>query len=116
MAIPPASRASSGTLAGVLEAINSVPGLSPQRRQNMSSAVRTVARMLGRPAEAIPAEPRLLARLLKEIAPEAAGISRARWNNVRSLLRSALELTRPMMPGRQSQLLSPAWQALDDRL
>src|SRR5579883_3430472 len=116
MALPPASRASSGTLAGVLEVIKSIPDLSPQRRQNMASSVRTVSRMLGRPVESIPAEPRLLARSLSDLAPEAAGISRARWNNVRSLLRGALELTRPMLPGRQTQPLSAPWQALYENL
>jgi integrase len=116
MAPDPASRASAGTLAAVLEAIAAVPDLSPQRRQNMASAVRTVARMLDRTPEAIPANPQLLARRLDGIAPEAAGITRARWNNVRSLLRAALALTRPMLPGRELRPLSPAWQVLYDRL
>ncbi len=72
--------------------------------------------MLGRPAESIPADPALLARWLKAVAPEAAGISKGRWNNVRSLFRAALALTRPMLPGRQEQPLSMSWQALYDQL
>jgi len=116
MAPDPASRAPAGTLAAVLEAIAAVPDLTPQRRQNMASALRTVARMLGRTLEAIPADPRQLARRLVEVAPEAAGITRAHWANTRSRLRAALELTRPMLPGRQLQPLSPVWQALYERL
>jgi hypothetical protein len=58
----------------VLDAIAAAPDLTPQRRQNMSSAVRTVARLLGRPSASIPADPQQLARRLDEIAPEAAGI------------------------------------------
>jgi integrase len=111
-----ASRAPAGALAAVLEAIAAVSDLTPQRRQNMASAVRTVARLLGRPPESVPADPRQLSRRLDEIAPEAAGITKERWNNVRSLLRAALALTRPMLPGRQLQTLSPSWQALYDRL
>jgi len=99
-----------------LEAVLAVPDLSPQRRQNMASAVRTVARLLDRPIESIPADPQLLGRWLKGISPEASGITKARWNNVRSLFRAALALTRPMLPGRQAQPLSPAWRALYERL
>src|SRR5690348_6937176 len=116
MAPSPASRPPTATLAAVLEAVAAAPDLTPQRRQNMASAVRTVARLLGRTPESIPADPRQLARRLDSIAPEAAGISRARWNNVRSLLRAALALTRPMLPGRQPQPLSPSWQLLYDRV
>src|SRR5215470_12530022 len=116
MAPSPASRAPTATLAAVLEAIAAAPGLMPQRRQNMASAVRTVARLLGRGPDSIPADPRQLARRLDSIAPEAAGISKGRWNNVRSLLRTAPALTRPMLPGRQPQPLSPDWQILYDRL
>src|SRR5579871_617397 len=116
MAPDPASRAPAGTLAGVLEAIAAVPDLTPQRRQDMASALRTVARMLGRTLESIPADPRQLVRRLAQVAPEAAGLTKGRWANIRSLLRAALELTRPMLPGRQVQPLSPEWQALYDQL
>jgi len=116
MSPPAPSRTSAPTLATVLDAIVAAPDLTPQRRQNMASAVRTVARLLGRPTHSIPIKPALLAQRLDAIAPEAAGITRARWNNVRSLLRAALNLTQPMLPGRQRQPLSPAWQALYDRL
>jgi hypothetical protein len=41
------SEASRGTLADVIAAVQA-SGLAPQRRQNMASAVHTVARILGR--------------------------------------------------------------------
>jgi hypothetical protein len=82
----------------------------------MASAVRKVARLLGRTPDLIPADPRLLTRRLDAIAAEAAGITKGRWANIRSLLRATLALTRPMLPGRQLQPLSPDWQVLYDRL
>ena len=90
--------------------------LPERRKQDLASAVRSAARALGRPPEQVPADPRLLASRLAEIAPQALGFSKARWNNVRSLLRAALELVTAMAPGRHLTPLSPAWQALWDRL
>jgi hypothetical protein len=103
------------TLADVLAAIDATE--SPARRkQDLASAVRSVARALGRSPEQVPADPRLLASRLTEIAPQALGFSKARWSNVRSLLWAALELVTAMAPGRHSTPLSPAWRALWNRL
>src|SRR5215469_7608428 len=99
------------TLADVLAAI-AVVELPKARRQNLASAVRTVARLLDRPPELVPADPQRLAQRLQEIAPVAAGLSKGRWANVRSLLSRTLALTRPMLPGRHRTKLSPAWRAL----
>jgi hypothetical protein len=103
------------TLADVLAAVNAA-GLAERRRQDMASAVRTVARLLDRRLDDIPADPRALALRLKTITPLAGGLSPGRWNNIRSLFRAALELVRPMMKGRSTTPLSPAWQVLADRL
>src|SRR5689334_13528818 len=103
------------TLANVLAAIAAAE-LPKAQRQNLASAVRTVARLLDRPPELVPADPQRLAQRLQEISPVAAGLSKGRWANVRSLLHRALALTRPMLPGRHRTTLSPAWQALYDSL
>ena len=103
------------TLADVLAAVAAAE-IPDRRRQDLASAVRTAARALGRPPEQVPAEPRLLARRLAEIAPQALGFARPRWSNIRSLLRAALELVTQMAPGRHLTPLTPAWQALWDRL
>ena len=117
MSATPTSRAPSDpTLADVLTAITTATDLPRARRQDMASAVRTVARALDRPPELIPADPPLLARRLAEVAPIAIGITKERWSNVRSLLGKALALTRPMLPGRHREPLSPGWTALYDRL
>jgi len=103
------------TLADVLAAVNAA-GLAERRRQDMASAVRTVARLLDRRLEDVPADPRGLALRLKTVAPLAAGLSPGRWNNIRSLFRAALALVRPMMKGRSTVPLTPAWQGLAERL
>ncbi len=90
--------------------------LPERRRQEIASAIRTAARALGRPPENIPAEGRLLASRLKEVAPAAIGISRGRWNNVRALLRAALALIQPISPGRHRNGLLPEWVALSNVL
>jgi integrase len=113
----PVSRAAFGlTLADVLTAVGAAVELSTARRQDMASAVRTVARAFGRSPELVPADPALLGRRLAEIAPTAHGISERRWANVRSLLLRALALTRPVLPGRSQQAMLPAWLALHQAL
>ena len=90
--------------------------LTPRQRQDLTSAVRCIAQLLGRPLEQVPCEPRLLIARLGEIAPAAHGLSRGRWNNLRSLLRKALALVQPMAPGRHGSALAPEWQALCRRI
>jgi hypothetical protein len=103
------------TLADVIAALPAA-GLLEGRRREISSALRTVARGLDRPPERIPAEPRQLSARLKEIAPHALGISPRRWNNIRSLTRAGLALVLPMSPGRNTNALSPSWDALSSQL
>src|SRR5205823_2949189 len=92
-------------------------GSLPQRkRQELASAIRTTARVLGRPLEDIPANGRLLARRLRDVAPASIGISTGRWNNIRSLLRHSLSFIESVSPGRNCHDLSPEWRALHDQL
>ena len=100
-------QASRNTLADVLAAIETA-GLAPRRQQDMASAVRTVVKALGQPADRIPADPRLLGIRLKTVSPIALGISEARWNNVRSLLRAALKLVTKVLPGADKTPLGHA--------
>ena len=83
-----------------------------RQKQDMRSAVRTVARLLGAEPVSIPAELASLRRRLETIAPEAHGLSRGRWRNVRSLLLKALALARPTMAGRNVQPILPEWGIL----
>src|SRR5262245_37918227 len=103
MSMTTTSRASLADVIGLISQAN----LSELR-----SAVRTVARLVdGEPAN-IAADPAGLRRCLEMTAPQAHGISRGVWANIRSLLRKSLGLVRPMMAGRSVQPILPAWQVL----
>ena len=108
MSTIPGSRTSlADVIALILQA--DLPG---RRKEELRSAVRTVARLLEAEPAAIAADPAALRRRLETIAPEAHEISRGRWANIRSLLGKALGLARPMMPGRSKQVILPEWQVL----
>jgi len=113
MAIEIASR--TPTLADLTAAI--MGGSLPSRqRADLVSAVRTTARLLNTPAEHIPADPRGLAVRLAKLTPQTAGVSPGRLANVRSLLRQALSIHKPVLPGRLIAPLSPEWAALYAKL
>ena len=113
--IPQTQCASAPNLADLLAMLEA--GSFPERkRQEMASAIRTIARALGRPQEEIPANGRLLASRLKDVSPAAIGISTGRWNNVRSLLRNALSFIEPIPPGRNRNDLSAEWHTLYNKL
>ena len=113
---PQLSRATIATLAELLEAVAARSSLKPRYRQHIASAIRTAARIVGRPLASIPADPRVLLNRLREVVPESAGISRKRAKDIRMLLRRAFRLTRAMRPGRERQPLPPNWQALFNRV
>jgi hypothetical protein len=98
------------TLAEVLEQIAEMGGLPRQRRHDLMSAVRSVARLLdGLPAD-IPADPEALRHRLSLLTPAAAGMTRSRWRNVRALLAAALALTgAKVLRRRRRDSLEPAW-------
>ena len=99
------------TLAEVI-ALTKTAGLTPLQQRDQLSAVRTIARLLEADPSEIEADPARLRRRLEAVAPEAIGISRARWANLRSLLGKALEHGRLMMPARRVTPLSVAWATL----
>ena len=108
MTTPNASRA---TLSHVIALISHAE-ISDRQKQDLRSAVNTVAKLLGADPANIAADPAALRRRIEQIAPAAHGLSRGRWNNIRSLLGKALALARPMMPGRSVEPLLPKWQVL----
>ena len=104
------------TLAEVGECLRRDSSLDRHRRDDMLSALNTAATVLERRLADIPADPALLGRRLTEAAPAKYGVRRPRWNNVRSLVSAALGHMMPVLPGRQTRTLDPAWQALLDQL
>ena len=102
---------SRATLADVIELISKAD-LPKRQKQDMRSAVRTIAKLLGTEPAAITVEPAALRRRLDELSPEAYGLSRGRLANIRSLLGRAITLVRPILPSRTVAPLSPEWEAL----
>jgi integrase len=112
MTVSSPSRMNLADLIPMIEQAN----LSPIQKRDQISAVRTVSRLLRSAPEDIEVDPAKLRRRLETIAPAAAGLSRGRWNNIRSLFGKALTLARPMLPGRTIAPLLPEWEQLLARL
>ena len=108
MSKAPASRLS---LADVIERL-AAADISHLQRRDQTSAVRTVAKLLGGSPADIPADPARLRQRLDTMAPEALGLSRGRWANIRSLFSKALSMVHPMQPGRSNEPIAPAWLSL----
>jgi hypothetical protein len=101
------------TLAGVLDRLTANVTLPRQRRRDLMSGVRQVARMLGDVPADIPADPEALRRRLRLLTPAAAGRTPSRLRNIRALLTAALDLTgAKIMRGRRVQTLGPVWLRL----
>jgi integrase len=106
---PPAS------LAEVNVRIAAMQGLAEQRRFDLMSGVRGVAKVLGDHPADIPADPEALRRRLNHLTPAAAGMTKSRWRNVRALLTAALALTGTrVVRRRRREALAPAWLALHE--
>lgn len=103
---------SSPSLSSLADLVVFVQGseLPQKKRQEMVSAMRTAARVVGLDLGLIPLDVVYLRRRLEDASPEAHGVSQRRWANVRSLLGQALALARPLLPARQIHPLSEAWE------
>jgi len=100
------------SLADLVEVLRADATLSDTQKRDRISALNTAAKAIRLPLADIPLEPKLLRRRLEDVSPEALGISRLRWNNVRSLVSRCLELKVEMMPSQQTTPVSAAWAAL----
>ena len=103
---------SRATLQDVLIAIDGALDITAKRKQDLRSAVRLVAKVLGAETHLIVADPRGLGRRLETVSPLSLGLSAGRWANSRSLLRSALKLVVPVMSGASSVEVLPEWEPL----
>ena len=113
MSAKPVSRQPS--LGDVLTALEKAH-IKPARRRDMKSAVMAAARALGRHPSELPADPSRLRNRMDELSAEQLGVSQGRLSNIRSLLLKAIAVVAPVLPGRQTIPLLPAWQALIDQL
>ena len=101
------------TLADLLVEIGSDDALPLRRRQDVASALRRLAKALGRQPEEIRADPAALRVRLKSFPHSMAGLSAQRWSNMLSLLRFALNHAGlAHVPGRACTPLATQWAEL----
>jgi integrase len=105
------------TLAVVIARIEADETLKVNRRRDICSAARTLARLFNKTPGEVPASPSWLRRRLKYVHPRQAGISQKRFANIKSDLSAGLRHAR-IPEGRNPHLpkLSVDWQKLWDRL
>jgi integrase len=99
------------TLGYVRDQIEAAVDLTPRQRQDITSALRTLAKALDRRLEEIPAHPVHLRERIKDLNAAMVGIEERRWRNVLSLTRAALKhagLAR--IPARSRVALDPDWK------
>jgi integrase len=101
------------TLADVVEVVRKAPQLSETARRDRGSALRTVARLTGRPLNTLACDVASVRATLAQIAPARFDLSPGRWTNIKSLVFRSLDLAQvPRFPSRSHTLLSDAWLRL----
>ncbi|MBS4010295.1 MAG: tyrosine-type recombinase/integrase [Roseovarius sp.] len=105
------------TLSDVIERIDGMTDLKPTRRRDLKSALQSIARMLGKPPDRVPANINWMYIRLRQVAPAAHNMSPKRFQNIKSDVIKALELT-GCSRARADWLRQPcpAWTALLDKL
>jgi len=76
---------------------------------DVKSAVRTVGRLIGGELTEIEADVPSLRRRLEGLSPESVGLTKGRWNNIRSLFGKALALAVDVIPSRSKDPVLPEW-------
>lgn len=101
----------------VIRTIQARDDISLRRRRELASAIRVMGRLLGQPVTEIPADPGLLRARITQITATSAGLSEARWRNVKSLFNAALTIVGASAMGRRSNAtLLPEWRDLMARI
>ena len=103
------------TLGQVAACIEGLGGLSVVRRRNLLSSLRTIAGLLRRAPEQLPADAAYLRRELARIHPAAVGMSTKRYANIRAEVLAALRVVGILPPLRAGTArLSRSWRRLHD--
>ena len=79
-------------------------------KMDVKSAVRTVGRLLGGDLASIEVDVAALRRRLEGLSPESVGLTKGRWNNIRSLFGKALGLAVKVFPSRSKEPVLPEWE------
>lgn len=102
-------------LDSVITQIAGMTDIKPTRRRDLKSALNTIARLLGKAPDRVPANVNWLYIRLRRVAPAAHDMSAKRFKNIKSDAIKALALT-GCSRARANWLRPPcpAWQALLD--
>jgi hypothetical protein len=101
------------TFADLIDRIASDTLVPLRQRRNWMWALRLVARAAGEAPAQIPAHPEFLRPIFKKSVPASLGITKAAWNNARSLAGKALERAGiASMPGRYQAAFAAEWADL----
>lgn len=113
----PFSNDETATLSEVIEQIDGMSDLKLTRRRDLKSALITIARVLGKTPDRVPANINWMHIRLRQVAPAAHNMSPKRFQNIKSDAIKALELT-GCSRARADWLRPPcpAWTALLDKL
>jgi integrase len=98
------------TLADVLILLEADSALGVNRRRDLRSALRRIARMSGKTLDRLPAELSLLRPMVNEIRPAAHDISEKTFSNLRSNFMAAVR--HAGIIEARPQELTPVWEAL----
>jgi integrase len=91
--------------------------LSPGRRRDLKTAIRTLETLSGKPLVAIPFEPGTIEALFKRATPASCGLSAASFQSYRSWIRFCLRRLGLLGERRSTgAALSADWQAYAERL
>lgn len=100
------------TLEDVLSRISGFTAVSAQTRQNMASGIRTLCRVLDRPASAVPITAAAFRKVVLQAQPAETGLSTSRWRNVTSDVRRAIKMSGLSTAAPAPAALSDAWKGL----
>lgn len=100
------------TLKGVMEAISTASDIPSKTRTELTSAIRTVCRCVGRDPSEIDANPVAIRALVRFAKPKLAGVSDGYFKNSLSRLTRALARVGIAVDRRRYMPLSRAWEEL----
>lgn len=101
------------SLAELSEIILADPTLSLRQQKEIASALKSLAKAIGCPMQAISAQPTELRKAFKDRNSVSARVSEGRWRNIRSLTQCALgRVGLCKVPARFAQPLSAPWAIL----
>ena len=101
------------TFADLIDRIAGDTVLPLRQRRNWIWALRLIARAAGKAQTQIPAHPEYLRPIFRKSAPASLGITKATWNNARSLAGKALEWAGiASMPAHYQAAFAPEWADL----